>query len=505
MSERSAGILLPITAIPSPYGVGSFGADARHFVDFLKDAGQKIWQVLPLVPTGYGDSPYSSSCATAGSPYLIDIDTLIADGLLTSEEAEEYSCESEDGRVDYEALFYRRIPILKLAFKRFDTESKSFLSFISKGEYTDFSVFMALKEAHGWRALSTWENKYRIREKAAISDFCNAHKDDILFWQFTQFVFFKQWNALKDYANRRGIRIMGDMPLYVSDDSSEMWAHPELFQLDSDGFPKDVAGVPPDYFSETGQLWGNPLYNWDKMKEDGYGWWTGRLKKALSMYDIVRIDHFRGFDRYYAVPAGSSDARVGEWRDGPKEALFSDKKNWHIVAEDLGTLDDGVYQLMKSTGYPGMKILEFGFDGNPDHPYKPSMCEENSVVYTGTHDNATFIEFISDMTNDRRHSFYRELSSECERWNVEFAPKNEDEELPETMKQALLAAIRISYLCKSRYVIIPLQDMIGTAGGTRMNTPGTLGRHNWSWRYCPDTLTDEIAIRFSKLAKESGR
>ena len=345
MKARYAGVLLPVTALPSPYGVGTFGTKAKEFVDFLSCAGQKLWQVLPLVPTGYGDSPYSSSCATAGSPYLIDIDTLIEQGLLTKAEAEEYTCDvplwdGTAGRVNYEALFYRRIPLLKLAFARFDREKPDFQAFLAAGEYADFAVFMALKEMHNWQALSAWPDCYRTREESAMERFCAENSDTILFWQFTQYVFFCQWRELKAYANAKGIQIMGDMPLYVSDDSVEVWAHPELFLLDSEGKPSEVAGVPPDYFSEDGQLWGNPLYNWEIMKEDGYAWWTNRLKKALDMYDVVRIDHFRGFDRFYAVPAGSKNARIGRWYDGPKEALFEDKMDWNIVAEDLGLLDE---------------------------------------------------------------------------------------------------------------------------------------------------------------------
>lgn len=506
MKERYAGILLPITALPSPYGVGSFGKAARDFVDFLVKAGQKIWQVLPLLPTGYGDSPYSSSCAIAGSPYLIDIDILIGQGLITPEEAEKYRCDGRsDGRVDYEALFYRRIPMLKLAFSRFDRGSAEFRAFLDLGEYNDFSTFMALKEAHGWKALSLWEEKYRTRDSEALKEFTESNADEILFWQFTQFEFFRQWRELKDYANGRGIEIMGDMPLYVSEDSTEVWAHPELFMLDEDGVPSEVAGVPPDYFSEDGQLWGNPLYNWPRMKEDGYAWWTARLRKALSLYDIVRIDHFRGFDRFYAIPRGSLNAKQGVWYDGPKEGLFEDKKDWRIVAEDLGILDEGVYRLMKNTGYPRMKILEFAFDGDPEHEYKPSNYGENSVVYTGTHDNATLIEFLSDMDSKQRKIFYTDLSTECKKWGVRFKylPKHTDCE--RTMQRARRALIKIAYLSPAKYVILPLQDLLGTGKETRMNMPGTLGIQNWSWRYPAEALSDVLAERIRKACSKGNR
>ena len=506
MKTRYAGVLLPITALPSPYGVGTFGTKAKEFVDFLAKAGQKLWQVLPLVPTGYGDSPYSSSCAIAGSPYLIDIDILIAQGLLTRAEADEYSCDvplwdGTVGRVNYEALFYRRIPLLKLAFARFDKGSPDFQAFLAAGEYADFAAFMALKEMHNWQALSQWEECYRVREAAAMERFCAEKENEILFWQFTQFVFFSQWQELKSYANAKGVEIMGDMPLYVSDDSAEVWAHPELFLLDSEGRPAEVAGVPPDYFSEDGQLWGNPLYNWEKMKQDGYAWWTNRLKKALSMYDIVRIDHFRGFDRFYAVPAGSVNARNGRWYDGPKEALFEDKKDWRIVAEDLGLLDEGVYRLMRNTGYPRMKILEFAFDGNPEHEFKPSNYGENSVVYTGTHDNATFIEHLEGMDDEQREIFYTDLGGECTKWDVAFTYDPKKMEDPETMQQARSAVIQVAYASSAKYVILPLQDLLGTGAESRLNCPGTLGTQNWSWRYPEDALTDAFAEEIGKAVK----
>ena len=510
MKSRHAGILLPITALPSPYGVGSLGREAREFIDFLVRSGQKIWQVLPLVPTGYGDSPYSSSCATAGSPYLIDIDALIDQGLITSEEAEEYSCEDKtgdasDSRVNYEALFYRRIPLLKIALSRFDRSTPEFIAFINKGEFNDFALFMAIKESHSWQALRLWDEKYRKRDAQAISEFASENEDLVLFWQFTQYMFFKQWGALKNYANSRGIQIMGDMPLYVSEDSAEVFAHPELFLLDEHGFPSEVAGVPPDYFSEDGQLWGNPLYNWEGMRKDGYAWWTARLKSALSMYDIVRIDHFRGFDRFYAIPAGSLNARVGKWYDGPKESLFEDKLDWKIVAEDLGILDEGVYRLMRNTGYPGMKVLEFAFDGDPEQAFKPSNYEENCVCYTGTHDNDTFIGFISGMNDDEKRAFYTDLRAECKKFHIDFRWNPNRLCSIKTMQRARVAVITAAYLSRANWVILPLQDILGTGGDTRMNLPGTLGTQNWSWRYKEGALTDELAGALKDLVILSKR
>jgi len=507
MKERYAGVLLPITALPSPYGVGTFGKEARDFVDFLVKAGQSLWQVLPLVPTGYGDSPYASSCATAGNPYFIDIESLIEQRLLTAAEAAAYSCQVPlwDGttdRVNYGALFNRRIPLLKLAFERFDKNTPAFRDFIEAGEYRNFALFMALKEKQDWCPLSDWEEGFRARDEKKIREFLEKNEEAVLFWEFTQYLFFSQWQGLKKYANDRGIQIVGDMPLYVSGDSVEVWAHPELFLLDSEGKPAEVAGVPPDYFSEDGQLWGNPLYDWEKMKEDGYAWWTGRLQKALSMYDVVRIDHFRGFDRYYAVPAGSSDARNGQWYDGPKEALFADKKDWKIVAEDLGVLDAGVYRLMENVGYPGMKVLEFAFDGDPDHEYKPSNCSENCVLYTGTHDNATFMEYLTDMPSEQRELVYADIAQECKRWNVDFTYLPEEPDDAETMHRARVALIQVAYLSHARYVIVPLQDLLGTGSESRLNCPGTMGTHNWSWRFHSDVLQDTLAeeIRAAAVA-----
>ncbi len=496
MSERYLGVLLPITALPSKYGVGTLGKEAKAFIDFLVDTRQNLWQVLPLVPTGYGNSPYASTCATAGSPYLIDVQQLVEDNLISQEEAEEYSCENGE-RVDFELLFNKRIPLLKLAYKRFNKQNEEFLAFINKGEYGEFALFMAIKEYSDWLPFSSWKEGLRLRNEEAINEFKKEHIDEILFWQFTQYLFFNQWYEIKKYANECGVLIMGDMPLYVSDDSVEVWAHPELFMLDGNGRLKEVAGVPPDYFSETGQLWGNPLYNWEKMREDNYTWWTNRLKKAFSMYDYVRIDHFRGFDRFYVIPAGMTDARVGEWRDGPKEALFEDKLNWNIVAEDLGILDDGVYRLMANTGYPGMKILQFAFDGNPNHPYKPSNYGENCVVYTGTHDNATFVEYVEGLSQEAREFFFKDVKSELEKFGITLTRN--------CKLQVTKALTELAYRSKAKFAIIPLQDLLLLGGEARMNNPGTMGIWNWTWRLKPNQIKKSTSLTIAKLVKRAGR
>lgn len=496
MSKKYVGVLLPITALPSEYGVGTFGAEAKSFIDFLHKAKQTVWQVLPLVPTGYGDSPYASTCATAGSPYLIDIRKLIDAGLLTEDEALEYTCDFGGG-VDYSALFNRRIPLLKIAFSRFNKKERDFIRFVESGEYALFSLFMAIKEKHNWRPFCEWDDDLKFAKEHALEEFKAQNQEEILFWQFTQYIFFAQWKEIKEYANERGILIMGDMPLYVSDDSVEVWANPELFMLDENRSLKEVAGVPPDYFSETGQLWGNPLYNWEIMKNDGYTWWTNRLKKALSMYDYVRIDHFRGFDRFYAIPQGMPDARIGRWCDGPKEDLFKDKLDWNIIAEDLGLLDEGVYRLMRNTAYPGMKILEFAFDGNPNHEFKPSNFGENCVVYTGTHDNATFVEYLQDLGAKARKDFYKDLRSECDKWGVEFKRNG--------IKEATEAVVQLAYNSDAKFVIMPLQDLFKLGRETRINNPGTLGNGNWCWRLSKGFLTDQKARKIANMVKKSGK
>ncbi len=496
MSERYLGVLLPVTALPSKYGVGTLGKEAKEFIDFLVNSRQNLWQVLPLVPTGYGNSPYASTCATAGSPYLIDVQQLVDDNLISQEEAEEYSCENGE-RVDFELLFNKRIPLLKLAYKRFNKQNEEFLAFVNKGEYGEFALFMAIKENNGWLPFSSWEEGLRLRNEEALKGFKEDNADEILFWQFTQYLFFNQWKEIKKYANERGVLIMGDMPLYVSEDSVEVWANPELFMLDENGRLKEVAGVPPDYFSETGQLWGNPLYNWEVMKKDGYKWWTNRLKKALSMYDYVRIDHFRGFDRFYAIPAGMTDARVGKWCDGPKEALFEDKLNWNIVAEDLGILDDGVYRLMANTGYPGMKILQFAFDGNPNHPYKPSNYSENCVVYTGTHDNATFVEYVEGLSREARELFFKDVKGELEKFGITLTRN--------CKLQVTKALTELAYRSKAKFAIIPLQDLLLLGGEARINNPGTMGEWNWTWRLKENQLKKSTSLTIAKLVKKAGR
>ena len=497
MTKRRAGVLMPIFSLPSPYGIGTFGKDAYKFIDFLKKAGQKVWQVLPLVPTGFGDSPYSSSCSYAGNPYFIDVDFLKDDGLLSKAECESYSCDNGDNKIDYSQLFNKRIALLKLAFSRFDKENEDFKSFLLEGEFNAYSLFMAIKEKFDYKKLNAWDNNYKKRDKKTLENFEKENSDAVLFWQFTQFIFFSQWKKLKNYANQNGVQILGDLPLYMSDDSVDVWESPEAFQLNEDGFPSEVAGVPPDYFSEDGQLWGNPLYDWDAMKNDGYKWWNKRLNRALKVYDIVRIDHFRGFDRYYAVPYGSQTAKQGRWRDGPKENLFADKKQFNIIAEDLGVIDDGVRRLLKNTGFPGMKVLEFGFNGDENHEYKPSNYSENCVAYTGTHDNATFVEYFNALTAKEKEIFFLDLKRETERFNLVRKGK--------CVKSARKRVIELLYKSKANLVILPLADLLGLDGSARINRPGILSQENWTWRLEKGKLTSAVCKKYSDLAKENNR
>lgn len=384
---RSAGVLCHISSLPNEYGIGSLGSEAYAFVDLLKKNGVKYWQILPLQQTGYGDSPYQSVCCTSGNPYFIDVVALKKQGLLDDEELE--NAKMPAGDVDYAALYEKRYALLRLAYARFNIRDKDFVAFIESGEYEDYALFMSLKARYGG-VFNHFPDAYKYKEHLAVFEFRNAvYRSEYCFWLFLQYIFKQQWSALKKYANENGVKIIGDIPLYVAYDSSDIWGRPELFCLDEDLKPVKVAGVPPDYFSKHGQLWGNPLYNWDAMRADNYDWWINRIAKAAEMYDVVRIDHFRGFDRYYAIPAGARNAVEGEWEQGPGNEFFEEVKkrlgDVHIIAEDLGVLDDGVIALREQTGFPGMNVLMFAFDGEEDNAYLPANIAENSVSLSLIH------------------------------------------------------------------------------------------------------------------------
>ena len=363
---------MPISSLPNDYGIGTIGKTSYEFVDFLRDSKMKIWQILPLLPTGYGNSPYQSCYSKALNYYFIDFDLLRKDGLLKKKDYQNIKWYDNEREVNYGILFENKLKVLKIAFRRFDKTNKEWLNFLQKGEYKDFAVFMSLKEDFNYQSFRAW-GRYSKYNQNLIDKYVNKNHKKIEFWQFTQFIFLKQWLSLKAYANKNGIEIMGDMPIYVSEDSVEMWKDgKELFMLDTKGYPTVVAGVPPDAFSKDGQLWGNPVYDWAKMKENGYKWWSDRISHAFTVCDIIRIDHFRGFDRFFAIPKGCETARSGYWVDGPKFDLFKDKTYLKIVAEDLGVIDDGVNELIAKTGYPGMRVISFAFNKDKTNPHKPS-------------------------------------------------------------------------------------------------------------------------------------
>lgn len=473
--ERGAGVLCHISSLPGKYGIGSIGKEAYKFADFLCRAHVKYWQILPPVQTGYGDSPYQSVCCNSGNPYFIDLEALRDDGLLSDEEVE--GAQAPDGGCDYAALYNERYNLLRLAYSRFNIKDNDFISFIESGEFEDYALFMSLKNRFKV-TFDKFPEAYKYKEPLAIFEFRNSvYKSEYCFWMFLQYEFRKQWLKFKNYVNSLGVKIIGDIPLYVAYDSSDVWGKPELFLLDRDLKPSAVAGVPPDYFSEKGQLWGNPLYNWDVMQAQNYEWWIERIDRASKLYDVVRIDHFRGFDRYYSIPADSETAETGEWLEGPKNKLFAAVKeklgDVAIIAEDLGIIDDGVRKLIKDTGFPGMKILQFAFNGEEDNDYLPANITENSVAYTGTHDNDTSLGFLNAMTEEQFRDFKRQLRAALKYENINF---------PFVTREETVAALNMCALAtKARLAVIPVQDLLALGTEARMNTPST-SEGNWKFR-----------------------
>lgn len=481
---RANGILLAISSLPSPYGIGCFSKEAYAFIEKLKKAGQKYWQILPLGPTGYGDSPYQSFSTFAGNPYYIDLDRLVAQGWLLEGEIKELAEDGPIGEVDYGKLFKTRYVLLKKAFLRSGIEkTEAFCRYCAQEKYwlEDYALYMALKKEYQYRSWESWEESVRFRDPATLEKKKAQWKEEILFHQFLQFIFQKQWQELKNYANARGIKIIGDLPIYVSCDSADAWAGQQLFQFDGSGKPKAVAGVPPDGFSADGQVWGNPLYAWEYHEKTGYVWWMRRLAFCFSQYDAVRIDHFRGFDEYYCVPYGDETARRGEWKKGPCRSFFQKvEENFpgrQIIAEDLGYMTDSVRKLLKDTGYPGMKILEFAFDSRDSgsaRDYLPHNYKENTVVYTGTHDNETVTGWFTEGIREEERQMVRRYFHD---------EHTADEEMYKTM---ICGAMRsVAKLC-----IIPMQDVLGLDNRARMNRPSTTGI-NWKWRLKEDAFGEE--------------
>jgi len=484
---RKAGILMPLASLPSAYGIGSIGKEAKNFVDFLYDTDQSYWQVLPLNPTSYGDSPYQSPSAFAGNPYYIDLPTLFEDGLLSSSDLR--SAEHDTLRVDYYYMFTERMKTLRKAFKKFDQNDENYLAFLSNNAswLEDYSLFMALKVKYDFRPWNEWKKADKFR--LDVDDLKQKHEKEASFWKFLQYEFYKQWASLKSYANSKGIEIIGDMPIYVAFDSVEVWASPNDFLLDERLNPTLVAGVPPDGFTPDGQLWGNPIYDWEKMRQNGYVWWIKRMKEALKLFDIVRIDHFRGFEAYYGVPYGDSTAKNGKWYPcvgaEPFDAINKALDHPRIIAEDLGLIDDKVKAVLKQTGYPGMKVLQFAFFED-DNEYLPRMYDDpNCVVYTGTHDSCTSRQWYEELEGDVLDRFLKESGKK-------------------RGEKATVALIKMALGSIAKYAIIPLGDYMDLGKEARINEPSTLGG-NWDWRAPSDYDTPSLRKKISTLTAKSGR
>ena len=493
---RQSGMLLPISALPSEYGIGCFSKEAYAFIDTLKECGQSLWQILPLGPTGYGDSPYQSFSTFAGNPYFIDLDTLMQDGLLTKEECRTAFCENQE-TIDYEKLFFTRFDILKIAYKRAIecgmTETEAFRAFAKKHKswLPEYCMYMAVKDKNGGASWSEWDEDIRLRKPEAVVRYAEELQDEIGFYQFLQYVFFEQWTALKQYANKQGIRIIGDIPIYVAFDSADTWGDPMQFQLDENNLPTAVAGCPPDGFSADGQLWGNPLYDWEYHKKSGYAWWIERIQHCMELYDIIRIDHFRGFDEYFAIPYGDTTAKNGEWRKGPGMDLFraivQKLGQVPIIAEDLGFLTDTVKQLLKDSGYPGMKLLQFGFDSREESDYLPHSYPRNCVVYTGTHDNNTI------------QGWYNELSDEDRQLALDYVNNAYTPREQLHWDYVCLAMRSVADTC-----IIPVQDYLGLGSEARINTPSTLGG-NWVFRMKKNAFDRALIQKIRRLTEICAR
>ena len=494
MLERSAGILLPLSSLPSPHGIGTMGKAAYDFADFLVAAGQKYWQLLPLGPTSYGDSPYQSFSSFAGDPYFIDLELLVEDGLLVREEVDTRDWGSDARRIDYGRLYENRFPLLAKAKARgYDRDREAVAAFEQEnaGWLPNYTLFMALKRHFGMKPWTAWDDEdIRCRTSSEVIERYRAElRKDVDLFTYIQFLFFRQWATLKAYIHSLGIRIIGDLPIYVAMDSADVWAEPEMFRLDAHGVPTEVAGVPPDYFSEDGQLWGNPLYDYEAMEKDGFGWWIRRIGGAQKLCDVLRIDHFRGFASYWAVPYGETTAKNGHWVKGPGMALVGVLTNWFrdldFIAEDLGAPSPDVTRLLEDSGLPGMKVLEFAFDPETLSDYLPHSCGENSICYTGTHDNAPLV-------------LWREEATEAElAFAKTYLGLNEEEGFCSGL-------LRGGMGCGSRLFIAQMQDWLEAGVGSRMNTPGT-SSGNWQWRMLPGEASKTLAERIREMTRIYGR
>ena len=495
--ERTAGILMPISSLPGKYGIGCFNLKAYEFVDFLRDAGQTYWQILPIHPTSYGDSPYQSFSTFAGNPYFIDLEALIAEGVLSNAECDSVFFGDEEDDINYAALYDGRKILLTMAYERSRiSENPEYQKFIADNGWwlDDYALFMALKDFFNGQCWYEWPEDIRLRYDYALDHYRRELYFDIEYQKYLQFKFFQQYGWLKNYANAQGVKIIGDIPIYVAMDSADTWANPRLFQLDDRNMPTAVAGCPPDGFSATGQLWGNPLYRWDYHRETGFDWWLTRLWYVYRLYDVTRIDHFRGFDEYYSIPYGHKTAEFGHWEKGPGIELFrraEEVLGWHeVIAEDLGFVTDSVRQLVRDSGFPGMKVLQFAFDSRDTgsaRDYLPHNYTENAVVYTGTHDNDTTIGWFEAIA-DEDWTLAREYLCDF------YTP---DEEMDQPF--VALAMQSIARMC-----IIPMQDYLGLGTEARMNTPSTIGC-NWRWRMTEDQFTNELCREILVQTRRYGR
>jgi 4-alpha-glucanotransferase len=492
MFKRSSGILMHITSLPNKQGIGTFGREAYDYVDFLKKSGQSFWQLLPIGPTGYGDSPYQSLSTFAGNILLIDLEVLKEKKILTEDDFKHRNFGSNEEIIDFTNVNKEKIDLLRLAYKRgkeaYKREMDTFVE-EHKAWLIDYTLFMALKYDNDLKSWQEWPKSLRSRDDKAMKLALESHQDEMRFWTFVQYIFFKQWHELKVYANKNGIEMIGDIPIYVAEDSSDVWANPELFLLDEDNKPVSVSGCPPDAFSATGQLWGNPIYNWELMEEQGYKWWIERIRASYELFDVVRIDHFRGFESYWSIPGGAETAVNGEWIKGPEMKLFDAIKaelgDLKVIAEDLGFLTKEVSNFKDASGYPGMKVLEFAFDSKEESDYLPHNYNTNCFVYTGTHDNDTVLGWFNNTDQadiDKSIDYLKLTKEEGYHWGY----------------------IRGAWSSVGVVAVAQMQDFLGLDENARMNIPSTIGG-NWEWRMKPNQLTDELAEKIMNMTKLYGR
>ena len=492
--DRSSGVIMHISSLPGKYGIGTFGEEAYKFGDFLKEAGQKYWQILPLGPTSFGDSPYQSFSAFAGNPYFIDFDLLRKDGLLEKEDYESVDFGSNEEDIDYGIIFRNKMKVLRKAYENSKSKDiKELKLFIEEEDawLDDYALYMSVKNSFDLRSWQTWDEDIRLRKPEAMFKYKEELKDDISYWKFLQFEFFKQWTKLKTYLNELGIEIIGDMPIYVAEDSADVWANPDAFMLDKETLrPLKVAGCPPDIFSATGQLWGNPIYDWNHMEKDHYKWWIDRIRQSFKIYYVLRIDHFKGFESYWSIPYGDKTAENGEWVKGPGIKVFNAIKDAlgdvNIIAEDLGTLTEETIKLRNDTGYPGMKILTFAFDSDYNNPFLPHNYDKNFIVYTGTHDNDTVRGWM-EKTGEKE---YVEKA-------IEYLKLTEEEGYS-------WGFIRSAWSSVADIAIAQMQDFLDLGNSARMNLPSTLGI-NWRWRMKARAYDNKLAKRMKEMTKIYGR